>query len=168
MVDLGDTLGGQKTSIQDNTEQLGAVDATTYFSIPTESVVVRTVNIKVDQRSIAGSNLIWGNDNFGDWNYLWSNTNEATFILGNTTNGVLGQNQLGYGLSNTIRIWESKIWNDYVEDFTGTTYENTSETTAVGWGTGSLMFLLITNDVDFTTGIATSSVVVETNQIYLQ
>jgi hypothetical protein len=112
-----------------------------YFENNIERLNMRFVNLRVDFQNFAGSTLIWGNPTFGIWNqFYWGNTANTSFILGNTEAGVLGFNKLGTNESVPVRTREDYMWMDYTEEFSSTTFQDGFNTTASGWGTGSLFF----------------------------
>lgn len=116
---LGDILGQSKTIQDDTTEQLGVVDASTYFENPIENILANIINIKMDTVAVGSG-----------------------FIFGNQPNATLGTQTLGVG-SNLlrVRIIESKHYFDITEEFTSTTYFDSVNSTGSGWGTGSYVFM---------------------------
>lgn len=142
MVDeFGDILGKDKQRLDSTVEQLGTIDTSTYFEVPQDVVLANMANIQVDRTIIVGSSLIWGNVSYGTWgSFEWNNRSGAGFV--------------------PERILESKLFFDIEEDFTSTTYEDASLTTASGWGTGRLLFGLGGNiDLNPSNGASETSVV---------
>lgn len=169
MVDLGAMLGRTAISDMMSRSEFGEEDSTdVWFENYTENIHARVVNIKLDYTSFAGSTLIWGNASFGIWgSFYWGNTGEASFILGNSTAGKLGINLLGTNESTPVRYKEQCMWTDYDEYFDSTTYKDSTNTTAVGWGTGSVVFVSNQTTIDFTNGSQTSTVAVNSGSIQL-
>lgn len=119
-----------------------------YFENNIERVISRTVNYRIDHLTYSGSGV---------------------FILGNSTFGILGSQWLGLAVGTEVRTREHelKIWTDYSEDFSATTYRNAGSTTATGWGTGSLTFIQTSATYDMTSGSATASIAVSTGSVEL-
>lgn len=117
---MGNDLAQGIASAALTRSEFGEADsADNYFENYTENIVGETVNIRVGSQQVDGSSLIWGNQTYGIW----------------------GSFQWSAGLTTPVeRIIESKHWIDYTEDFTGSVYEDSTNTTAIGWGTGSIVF----------------------------
>lgn len=120
MDNTGDILGQQKTSIQDTNQQLGNIDVATYFELPTQTVIARTVNQRVNTKAVnTGLILIWGNDLVGIWGTnKWADSNPAT----------------------PTRIIENKMWVDYNEPFDTTTYRSNNSSVGLWDTSGSVFF----------------------------
>lgn len=138
-----------------------------YFENNIENLRARIVNVRVDFTNFAGSTLIWGNPSFGIWgSFFWGNGGNTSFILGNSTAGVLGRSRLGTNESLPVRFLENYMWQDYVENFTTTTYKDTMVSDGGGWGIGSYVFNIETTQ-NMSSGSYTSHVSVSAGSIQL-
>ena len=116
-----------------------------YFENNIEPFHLRFVNLRTDYTTVVGSPFIWGNPVYGIWgSYLWSASN-----------------------GTPARVREDFMWMDYKENFATTTYKDPINTTGVGWGTGSVLFVTAINAYNFTAGSYTSSVGVSAGSIQL-
>lgn len=168
MAELGNVLGVSKTKSVITDEQLSPTGVATYFEVPSDSVLANAINLRVNNLSIAGDTLIWGNTEFGIWgSFNWGNSNETGFVLGNSLAGVLGTNLLGINQSDPIRVAEALMFIDINEEFSDTTYLDSSNTTATGWGTGSLSFSSSGAAYDMSVGSYTATVAVNTGSVQL-
>ncbi len=135
---LGNILGKNKQRQDRTEEQIGFVDAATFFEVPTDTVLANMANIRINFQQITGSDLIWGNTTFGIWgSFLWSNSFTGSLE----------------------RQIELSLFFEINEDFSTTTREDGSFTTASGWGTGEVFFGSPTLvPISFLTGSATIDV----------
>ena len=113
--ELTEYLIGQAESTRDIKRQLG--DLAKVTGIQTKKVgVVKVIRKRwmINQRSVAGDGLIWGNTSFGIWGTgKWNpGVTGSSFVLGNSVFGVLGSAQLG---SQGISDWETYEVSDYPE-----------------------------------------------------
>lgn len=113
---LGDYLGGQAKEVKATRETQGLNPGTisSYFVFGNYTFKVRVTKVLIEQQSIGGDGLIWGNTTFGIWNsFNWKDPAAATgifgtaifgtatfgkgtsFILGNSNFGILGTGTLG-------------------------------------------------------------------------
>ena len=103
----------QRESERDTKRQLGELDKVTGIQIGKQGVVkVIRKRWVVNQRSVAGEGLIWGNTSFGIWGTgKWNpGVTGSSFILGNSVFGILGSAELG---SSGVSDWEVYEVSDY-------------------------------------------------------
>jgi len=120
MSEIGKIIGQDRRRLEiDDEAQIGPFGNVSYFELPTETIYIDPVSIRVE-------NIYY---DLG-----------STFILGHPVAGVLGSSRLGRVETNRIRVGENKIFEDFTENFNDTAYLDNSNTTASGWGTGSIVF----------------------------
>jgi len=120
MSELGAIIGDNQSNLDVDTQaQIGMFGNLSYFEMPRETIYVDSVSIRADK--------------------VYPDLG-STFILGHDTASVLGTDRLGFVISSTTRAIESKFYEDFSETFSATTYKDTANTSAVGWGTGSILF----------------------------
>jgi hypothetical protein len=101
--------------------------------------------MKLQKQSIAGDTLIWNNSTYGIWNsYKWGGTAQVSFILGNSSYGILGTSQLGSQASSaeTVKLVQGRMI--YLERCYDTDFHDAVNSTAT--------FSTVTNDILFTAG----------------
>ena len=112
-----------------------------YFENYVSQARVRTVNVRADLISFAGSSMIWGNNTFGIWgSYSWADIPNTSFVLGHPVLGILGNIEMGTQQSEPARFFESRMWVDFDELFVGSDNFNMGSTSVSGFGTGSVVF----------------------------
>ena len=122
MSEIGQIIGEDKRRLEVNDEaQIGAFGNVSYFENPRETIYVDPVNIKI-------------NKDYPDPG--------SSFILGHDTIGSLGFSRLGRVGSVVTIFIESKIYEEFDEDFNDTTYFDSGSSNAE-WGprTGSIFIL---------------------------
>lgn len=120
MSEVGKIIGEDRRRLEvDDEAQIGPFGNVSYFELPRETIYVDPVSIREDR--------------------VYPDVG-STFILGHPTAGVLGSSRLGYVEDSRTRVGESKIFEDFTEDFGDTAYLDSSNTTASGWGSGSIVF----------------------------
>lgn len=120
------TVNEIKTNVELNGEPFKT------FKFATETIYPKVQAVVVQEKSIGGETLIWGNQSFGVWNeFKWGNIESNSFILGNEIAGVLGLNKLGSNLSEfkTIRVVPPN--DTFEEEFASMYFISTSSSATV-------------------------------------
>ena len=152
MSEVGQIIGEDKRRLEvDDEAQIGAFGNVSYFENPRETVYIDAVNIKVNKIYIdLGSSFILGHPSGGVvGSDILGFTMGGAFILDHNVAGVLDSIKLDSGNPTPIRIVESKIFEDFSEDFSATTYKDVGNTTAT-WDTSN-------GSIDFGTGSVAQS-----------
>ena len=111
--ELTDELIRLREKDRDTTRQLGELAKVTGIQNNKSGVIKIFVKRWItNYKSVAGEALIWGNSKYGFWGTgKWNpGVTGSSFILGNTTFGILGFAELG---SQGVSDWEINEINDY-------------------------------------------------------
>jgi len=121
MPTLGQVIGKDKARLEQEDEaQIGDLGPISYFELPRETFNVDLVSYRIEKDTY---------------------TTGSNFVLGHTTFGDLGSSRLGH-VGSIARIIESKLYEEFDEDFNDTTYFDSGSSNAT-WGpyTGSIFIL---------------------------
>lgn len=119
------TVNEMKTSVELNGEPFKT------FKFATEDIYPKLQAIVVKTRSVGGTVLIWGNENFGTWGeFKWGDIASSSFILGNASAGVLGLSTLGSNLSEWKIIRVATKGNLFEEPFLSMEFISTTDFTS--------------------------------------
>ena len=93
-----------------STQGLNPSAISSYFVFSDYQFKIKVTKIKIEEQSIAGDALIWGNETLGTWGEeKWGSADVFAFTLGHPTAGTLGTSTLGGVLNPFVTIQEINL-----------------------------------------------------------